>query len=141
MTPRSGSAVDLDSCYVLTARPLWLISIQVLDGIGVAIFGVASLLVIADLTEGTGRFNLAQGAIGAAVGIGASLSNAVAGTIVHWYGFSAGFSSLAVVAAAATALLFVGLPETRPSARPAVPRDVDGSPTSVGLERLAEHAP
>jgi hypothetical protein len=31
------------------------------------------VLVIADLTKGTGRFNLTLGAIGTAVGIGASL--------------------------------------------------------------------
>jgi len=103
--------------YTLTASPLLLISIQVLDGIGAAAFGVVSLLVIADLTEGSGRFNLAQGAIGAAVGVGASLSNAVAGTMVHWHGYSAGFLCLAGIAAGATVTLWLGLPETRPTAQ------------------------
>jgi hypothetical protein len=51
-----------------------LIAIQILDGIGAAIFGVVSVLVIADLTRGNGRFNLTLGAVTNAVGIGAALS-------------------------------------------------------------------
>jgi MFS family permease len=128
--------------YTLTASPLLLIAIQVLDGIGVAIFGVVSLLVIADLTQGSGRFNLAQGAVGAAVGVGASLSNAVAGTIVHWYGYPAGFLSLAAVAVGATAILSLGLPETRGgSPGGALPRSVDVSTMSLRMEHTPERAP
>jgi hypothetical protein len=44
-----------------------------MDGIGAAIFGVASVLVIADLTSGTGRFNFTQGVVATATGLGASL--------------------------------------------------------------------
>ncbi len=108
--------------YTLTASPALLIAIQVLDGIGVAIFGVVSILVIADVTKGSGRFNLSQGAIGMAVGVGASLSNAVAGSVVHWFGYSAGFMSLAGVAAVATIILWRGMPETRPTAERMRPR-------------------
>lgn len=99
--------------YTLTHDPLVLISIQVLDGVGAGIFGVVSVLVIADLTRGTGRFNLAQGAIATAVGIGASLSQAVAGAIVHHSGYRIGFLFLAAVAAAALLLLARFMPETR----------------------------
>ena len=77
-----------------------LVAIQVLDGIGAGIFGVVSVLVIADLTRGTGRFNLTLGAITTAVGIGAALSQVIAGTIVHHVGSDAGFLFLAVVALA-----------------------------------------
>jgi len=119
--------------YTLTVSPLLLVSIQVLDGIGVAIFGVVSLLVIADLTDGTGRFNLAQGAIGGAVGIGASLSNAVAGSIVHWYGYSAGYLSLTGIAAGAMALLWMGVTETRPLARRSLPGGVAERPRPDGI--------
>lgn len=99
--------------YTLTDHPTLLIAIQILDGIGAVVFGVVSVLVIADLTRGTGRFNLAQSAIGAAVGVGASLSNAVAGAIVQRAGFNAGFLSLAVIAALATALFWFFMPETQ----------------------------
>jgi hypothetical protein len=44
--------------YTLTSTTALLVAIQVLDGVGAGIFGVVSVLVIADLTRGTGRFNL-----------------------------------------------------------------------------------
>jgi predicted MFS family arabinose efflux permease len=99
--------------YVLTAKASLLVAIQVLDGIGAGIFGVVSVLVVADLTRGTGRFNLALGAISTAVGIGASLSQVIAGSIVHRAGFPAGFLFLSGVAAAAFAILYFFMPETR----------------------------
>jgi MFS family permease len=102
--------------YTLTGNVELLIAIQVLDGIGAGIFGVVSVLVIADLTEGSGRFNLALGAISAAVGIGASLSQVIAGGIVHHLGYRAGFLFLAGVAAAALAILYFAMPETRRTA-------------------------
>ena len=98
--------------YTLTNNIYPLVGIQVLDGIGAGIFGVVSVLVIADLTRGTGRFNLTLGAIATAVGIGAALSQTIAGTIVHHLGYDAGFLFLAAVATAAFAILYVFMPET-----------------------------
>src|ERR1039458_3431320 len=99
--------------YTLTANTEALVAIQILDGVAAGIFGVVSVLVIADLTKGTGRFNLTLGAISTAVGIGASLSQVIAGSIVHHFGSSAGFLFLAAVASAAFAILFFLMPETR----------------------------
>ena len=99
--------------YTLTANTALLVAIQIMDGIAAAIFGVVSVLVIADLTRGTGRFNLTLGAIATAVGIGAALSQVVAGSIVHHMGFRAGFLFLAAVALAAFAILYLFMPETR----------------------------
>jgi predicted MFS family arabinose efflux permease len=99
--------------YTLTSNTELLVAIQVLDGIGAGIFGVVSVLVIADLTRGTGRFNLTLGAITTAVGIGASLSQVIAGGIVHRMGSHAGFLFLAAVASAAFAILYFLMPETR----------------------------
>jgi predicted MFS family arabinose efflux permease len=98
--------------YTLTSNTVLLVAIQVLDGIGAGIFGVVSVLVIADLTRGTGRFNLTLGAISTAVGIGAALSQVIAGSIVHRVGAHAGFIFLAAVAAAAFAILYFVMPET-----------------------------
>jgi len=98
--------------YTLTSNIYMLVGIQVLDGIGAGIFGVVSVLVIADLTRGTGRFNLTLGAIATAVGIGAALSQTIAGAIVHHFGYDAGFLFLASVAAAAFAVLWIFMPET-----------------------------
>jgi predicted MFS family arabinose efflux permease len=98
--------------YTLTNATGALIAIQILDGIAAAIFGVVSVLVIADLTKGTGRFNLVLGVVTTAVGIGAALSQSIAGGIVHHFGYHAGFLFLAAVAGAALLLLWIVMPET-----------------------------
>ena len=98
--------------YTLTDNTSALVAIQVLDGVGAGIFGVVSVLVIADLTQGTGRFNFTLGAIGTAVGIGASFSQVVAGSIVQHFGSDAGFIFLAAVASAAFGILYFFMPET-----------------------------
>ena len=99
--------------YTLTSNTALIVAIQVMDGVGAGIFGVVSVLVIADLTRGTGRFNLTLGAISTAVGIGAALSQVIAGSIVHHAGYRTGFLFLAGVASAALAILYFFMPETR----------------------------
>jgi MFS family permease len=99
--------------YTLTSNTVALVAIQILDGVGAGIFGVVSVLVIADLTQGSGRFNITLGAIGTAVGIGAALSQLIAGTIVHQFSFNAGFLFLAAIAAMALSILYFFMPETR----------------------------
>jgi MFS family permease len=101
--------------YTLTNDPLLLVAIQLLDGIGAGVFGVVGVLVIADLTRGTGRFNLMQGVLATATGIGASASELMTGVIVSRSGFNAAFVTLAVVAVLALALYGLAMPETLPS--------------------------
>jgi MFS family permease len=98
--------------YTLTHAAAALIAIQVLDGIANAIFVIVSILVIKDRTEGTGRFNMAAGALATMVGIGAASSNAVGGWLVARFNFSASFLGLAAIAAAAVSLLYFAVPET-----------------------------
>lgn len=105
--------------YTVLDAPAALIAVQALDGIGAGIFGVLFPIVVADLTRGTGRFNLAQGASAACWGLGAALSNGVAGGIAARFGFDAAFLFLAACALAALALFWWGVPETARSA----PRD------------------
>jgi MFS family permease len=99
--------------YCLSVNPVYLVGVQLLDGIGAGIFGVVSVLVVADLTKGTGRFNLTQGALATATGIGAGLSNLLAGFVVKAAGFNAGFVTLAALAGAATLFFALAMPETR----------------------------
>jgi MFS family permease len=47
--------------FACTTNPTILIAAQVLDGVSGTVLGVLTALVVADLTMGTGRFNLAQG--------------------------------------------------------------------------------
>ena len=113
--------------YVLSDNPFWLVGVQMLDGIGAGIFGALFPLVVADLTRGTGRFNVSQGAITTALGIGAALSTTFAGVIVVKAGYSAAFLFLAAVAGAALALFWLAMPETldsvvrRNAQSPAIP--------------------
>ena len=99
--------------FTLSDRPSFVIPVQILDGVGAAVFGVMSVLVVADLTKGTGRFNLTQGAIATATGIGASLSLLLAGVIVEYAGYQAAFLSLAAVATVALVVFWAMMPETK----------------------------
>jgi MFS family permease len=99
--------------YTLSDNSAWLIAVQLLDGVGAGIFGAITPLLIADLMRGTGRYNVAQGAVATLQGIGASCSGVVAGVIVDRAGYSAAFWAAAVVASLAVAALFLWLPETR----------------------------
>ena len=68
--------------YTLSNDPYWLVAVQLLDGVGAGIYGAIFPIIVADLMRGTGRFNLAQGAVITAQGIGAALSTTVAGFVV-----------------------------------------------------------
>jgi len=103
--------------FALTTDPALLVVIQLLDGLTGAVLGVLTALVIADLTKGTGRFNLAQGLVGMLSGIGAALSTSISGLIVERVGQMAGFLGVTMVALIAIAILWLFVPETRPSAR------------------------
>lgn len=98
--------------YTFSDSAPWLIGVQLLDGIGAGIFGAITPLVIADLMRGTGRYNLAQGAVATVQGLGASLSGLVAGVIVDHFGYSAGFLTFGAAACVAFGALFLAMPET-----------------------------
>jgi len=70
-------------------------------------------LMIGDLTRGSGHFNFALGLGGACVGLGAALSNLVAGTVAHLAGYGTAFVMLAGIAAGALTLFALAMPETR----------------------------
>lgn len=98
--------------YILSDDPYWLVAVQLLDGIGAGIFGALFPVVVKDLTLGTGHFNVSLGALSTVFGLGAALSNSLAGFVVQAAGYSAAFLTLAGVAAVALVLLWVAFPET-----------------------------
>jgi MFS family permease len=102
--------------YPLSDNPYWLVGVQLLDGVGAGIFGALFPLVVADLTRGTGHFNVSQGAIATAADLGGALSAAAAGFIVVAAGYSAAFLFLAAIAAVGLALFVAMMPETGPNA-------------------------
>jgi MFS family permease len=99
--------------FAFTTSPPLLIGIQLLDGVSGSVLGVLTALVIADLTNGTGRFNLAQGFVGTLSGIGASISTAFFGLIFGNFGGMIGFLSIAGVAVATVLLTWLLMPETK----------------------------
>lgn len=92
--------------------PTALLMVQVLDGVSAAVLAVMIPLVIADVTRGTGHFNLAQGVTGTAVGIGASLSTTLAGYASDHFGTAWAFSMLAGLAAIGLLTVLAFMPET-----------------------------
>jgi MFS family permease len=100
--------------FAATNAPDIVIAAQVLDGVSAATLGVLFPLVIADVTRGTGRFNLALGFAGTAVGIGASLSTTVAGFALDRFGSPPTLFGFSGVALAGLVLVLVLMPETRP---------------------------
>lgn len=100
--------------FSMTSSPFAVVAIQLLDGVAAGIFGVIGVVIASDVMRGTGRFNLAQGLMGLAVGLGAALSNIVGGYVVEKFGFTTGFMTLAAISALALVFFAVFMPETRP---------------------------
>ena len=96
--------------------PYLLVAVQLFDGITAAVFAVMVPLIVADVSFGTGHFNLAQGIVGTATGIGASLSTVFAGYISDRFGSSVAFLTLASIGALGLVLIALLMPETRRSA-------------------------
>ena len=93
-------------------QPYYIVSVQILDGIGAGIFGAMFVLVVADLTRGTGHFNLVLGAATTLQGIGAALSPTLAGFIAVAAGFHVALFVLSGIAVLALIVFVVGVPET-----------------------------
>jgi MFS family permease len=101
--------------FAFISNPTILLAVQLLDGITAAVFAVMVPLIVADLTRGTGHFNLGQGILGTATGIGASLSATLAGYVTDRFGSPVAFTSLAMIAFVGLTLAWFLMPETRPA--------------------------
>jgi predicted MFS family arabinose efflux permease len=102
--------------YATLPGPAALAISQALSGASGAAFGVMMTLVAADITRGTGRFNLTLGALGVAISVGASLSTSFAGIVASTFGDRSAFLGLALAGLCGVLLLWAGMPETRPPA-------------------------
>jgi MFS family permease len=100
--------------FVFVSNPVLLVAVQLLDGVTAAVLAVMVPLVVADATRGSGHFNLGQGVVGTATGIGASLSATFAGYMTDRFGSGEAFAALAVTATVGFAVLWLSMPETKP---------------------------
>jgi MFS family permease len=101
--------------FAFSADASILLIAQVLGGISAAAVTVLTVLVITDLTTGTGRFNLVRGSVGTLLAIAASISTTATGFIFEGLSQWAGFLILAAISVVATALLWAAMPETTPA--------------------------
>ncbi|MEH2536704.1 putative MFS family arabinose efflux permease [Bradyrhizobium sp. AZCC 1577] len=99
--------------FAVVRDPYVLVLVQVFDGITAAVLSVMVPLIVADVAYGSGHFNLAQGIVGTATGIGASLSTVLAGYISDIFGSSVAFVGLAGIAALGLTVIWAFMPETR----------------------------
>ena len=91
-----------------------VVAIEVLDGVSATVLGLMLPLIASDLTRASGHLNLAIGSFGLAAGLGATFSTSVGGWIADRMGSGTAFLELALVGTAATVLLALAMPETRP---------------------------
>lgn len=111
-----GALTVRAALFAIVTDPHLIVSVQLLDGISAAVLGVLVPLTVADVSRGTGHFNLGQGVIGCAVGIGASISTTLAGFVSDRFGASTAFAMMASIAAIGFATVWFKMPETRPPA-------------------------
>ncbi len=99
--------------FMLIVDPVFVIAIQLLDGVSGTVLGVLQPLIIADLTSRTGRFNLAQGFVGTFSGLGASISTTLSGLIAGKLGLTAGFAAIMAIALIGLLVVWGLMPETK----------------------------
>ena len=74
--------------------PWAVIPVQLLDGVGAGLLGVALPGLVAKMLQGTGHFNVGLGFVLTIQGLGAALSPAIAGWIAQRYGYGMSFTWL-----------------------------------------------
>jgi MFS family permease len=102
--------------------------VQVLDGVGAGLIGIATPIAAERILSGTGRFNVGLGAVITVQGIGASLSNIVAGWLTAKGGYGLAYWVHGSIALLALAIFVVGHRSIAPQAR----RDAEAIAVSAG---------
>lgn len=82
--------------------------VQILDGIGAGLIGIATPIAAERILSGTGRFNVGLAAVMTVQGIGASLSNVVAGWLTKHGGYSLAYWVHGGIAIFALAAFLIG---------------------------------
>ena len=100
--------------FGMVTSPQLVVAVQLLDGLTAAVIGVMVPLIIADVTRGTGHFNLGQGVIGTMTGLGAAASATLAGYMTQYLNSQIAFVGLAGIGVMAVLVAWALMPETRP---------------------------
>jgi len=91
-----------------------LLVIQSLDALGAAVASVTAMVMMQDLSRGTGRFSILQGTVAASLGLGSALGQVIAGFVSDEHGFAAMFTVLSSISFIAL-LSIIAMRETKPA--------------------------
>ncbi len=94
---------------------------QILDGVGAGILGVAVPGLVARILSGTGHVNAGLGAVLTLQGVGAALSPTIGGIVAQWFGYPAAFLALGAIAVVALVLWIAARPITAPACATVLP--------------------
>ncbi|HYF07381.1 MAG TPA: MFS transporter [Acetobacteraceae bacterium] len=100
--------------YTVSDAPGWTVFVQLLDGVGVGVFGALFPVVVADLSRGAGHFNAAQGAVGTVHLAGGLVSAPLANLIAVGVSYDWAFRTLSAIAFIGGVACWYWLAETRP---------------------------
>lgn len=103
-------------CFLIilwaNAGEAWLLSTQILDGIGGGFFGLLHPYLVADITFGTGRFNVIMGLTASCFGLGGTLSNLLGQMVVENFGHVASLTASLFLSIIPIVLFTLAMPET-----------------------------
>jgi predicted MFS family arabinose efflux permease len=111
----------------LVTGPWGLAPVQMLDGVGAGILGVAVPGLVARILAGTGHVNAGLGVVMTLQAVGAALSTTVGGLFAQLLGYSAAFLALGAIAMIALALWLLA----RPLMAPACANHIDDAEAEV----------
>ena len=100
--------------YAFVHSPMALVALQLLDGIGAGIYGVAIVSMSASLTRGKGGFNTLMGLFATALAVGGVMGPLITGMLIQHLGFVMMFLMFAVLAAVGAVWFQLMVPETGP---------------------------
>jgi MFS family permease len=93
------------------------VPVQILDGVGAGLLGVATPGLVARILAGTGHVNAGLGAVMTLQGVGAASSPALAGLVAQHFGYSSTFLALGAIAALGLILWLFATPIVGPACR------------------------
>lgn len=99
----------------VSSNMYWMLGVQLLDGLGPGVLDTLLPLMVRDVVGDSGdtSFGASLGAIATIQGIGATLSNPLAGVVMEYDGFDTTFRVLGCVALVALMLVALKMPETK----------------------------
>eukprot|EP00566_Odontella_aurita_P012655 CAMPEP_0113575864 /NCGR_PEP_ID=MMETSP0015_2-20120614/27945_1 /TAXON_ID=2838 /ORGANISM="Odontella" /LENGTH=489 /DNA_ID=CAMNT_0000479171 /DNA_START=255 /DNA_END=1724 /DNA_ORIENTATION=- /assembly_acc=CAM_ASM_000160 len=90
----------------------YLVSTQILDGVGGGFFGLLHPYMVADITFGTGRFNVLMGLTASCFGLGATMSNFLGQLVVQEFGHVASLLGSLMISFIPILVFAIFMPET-----------------------------